>query len=64
MKVIGKTIYNTATEKKSGQITQNMKENIMRAKSMEKDSISGQMDRCMMETGLKIGLRAMVLTLG
>ena len=50
---------NMAMEKKYGQITLNMRVNILKVKSMAKAHMSGQMDQCMKEIGLKIELKAM-----
>lgn len=41
---IGKTIYNMVLEKKYGQITLNMKANIMKERNMEEDYMFGQME--------------------
>jgi hypothetical protein len=53
-KDIGRMIYNTATERKSGLITQNMKVNTLRVKSTEKVPTFGPTVACMKGTGLKI----------
>ncbi len=54
MKGTGKTICNMGMERKSGPITQGMRESILKARNMEGDVMSGQMEASMMETGLKI----------
>jgi hypothetical protein len=53
-KDIGKMIYSTVTEKKSGLITQNMKVNTLRVKSMGKVHTFGLTVACTKEIGLKI----------
>jgi hypothetical protein len=64
MKAIGKMIFSMAMERKFGQITLSMKENIMKAKSMVKVHMYGLMEVCTREIGLRIVLRDMELILG
>ena len=64
MKATGKMICNMVMGKKSGLIIQNMKVNIMKVKSMEREPMFGLMVVNMKEIGLKIGLKVMEHTLG
>ena len=59
MKVSGRTISNTATVKKYGPITHNMRAFTTRVKSMDVDFTSGKMAQDTMENGSRIELRAM-----
>ena len=57
MKGIGKMIYNMDMEKRFGQIIRNMKVNKKKKKSMVKGFMSGQMEVCMKESGMRIELK-------
>jgi len=60
----GKTIFSMVTEKKYGQIAQNMKAIIKRAKSMVEDSIYGKTGQCTTVTGTRTELKDMANTNG
>jgi hypothetical protein len=64
MKVIGRMIYNTVTEKKCGPIIQNMKVNIWKVKSMERGHIYGQMVALTLVIGSIIRSKALENTFG
>ena len=64
MKVNGKMIFSTGSEKKYGQITVSMRVTTQKVRNMEKVFISGKMDQCTMETGLKTELKALENTNG
>ena len=64
MRDIGRMIYNTDLERKSGQIIVNMKENILRGRNMVEDCIFGLMGVNMMGIGMKIKLKGMERILG
>jgi hypothetical protein len=59
MKENGKTISNTALEKKSGPTTVNMKVITLRARNMVKVFISGKMAQSITVTGLRTELKDM-----
>lgn len=64
MKVIGEMIFNMVKEKKAGPMDLSMKDSIWQERNMEWDSILGTMEVDIMENGLKIRLKDLVLTVG
>ena len=64
MKVTGEMIFNMVKEKRAGQTDLSMKDSTWLERNMVWDSIPGMMEVDIMENGLKIRLKDLVLTVG
>ena len=64
MKGTGRQIYSMGLEKRYGPMVVNIKEIMFQVKNMGKERTPGLMDLYMMETGMRIELKAMETILG